>query len=138
MTAGLVARTMPRDSLGPDENPDTTAWSELKIVARGLGEGLEHLRDRKPAAAALGAITANRFCYGLTTIMVLLLFRNTFNNPHDTNAGLRGFGTAVAISGIGYFIAAVTTTFILRHMALTTRITTCMNSSAAVLTASAT
>ena len=137
MTAGLVARTMPRDSLGPDENPDTTAWSELKIVARGLREGLEHLRDRKPAAAALGAITANRFCYGLTTIMVLLLFRNTFNAPGDTNAGLRGFGTAVAVSGVGYFIAAVASPIILRHVDFPTWITICLIASAITLAASA-
>lgn len=138
MAAGLMARTMPRDSLGPDERPGTSAWSELKIVAHGLWEGLEHLRERKPAAGALAAITANRFCYGLTTIMVLLLFRNTFNDPSDTNAGLRGFGTAVAVSGFGYFIAAVATPVILRHIAFTSWITACMIGSAFVLAASAT
>lgn len=134
--AGLVGRTMPRDSLGPDERPDTSAWSELKIVARGLGEGLEHLRERKPAAAALAAITANRFCYGLTTIMVLLLFRNTFNDPNDTNAGLRGFGTAVAVSGIGFFAAAFATPIILRHLGFSAWITVCMIGSGVTLAAS--
>ncbi|MBS2536326.1 MFS transporter [Catenulispora sp. NF23] len=138
MASGLVARTMPRDSLGPDERPQTSTWSELKVVARGLGEGLRHLRERKPAAAALAAITANRFCYGLTTIMVLLLFRNTFNDPQNTNAGLRGFGTAVAVSGAGYFVAAVASPIILRHIGLPTWITVCMVASAIVLAASAT
>ena len=134
---GLVSRTMPRDSLGPDDRPETSAWTELKAVAHGLWEGLEHLKERKPAAAALAAITANRFCYGLTTIMVLLLFRNTFNNPHDTNAGLRGFGTAVAVSGAGYFIAAFASPIILRHVGFSTWITVCMIGSAIALAASA-
>ncbi|GAA1958823.1 MFS transporter [Catenulispora subtropica] len=136
-TASLVARTMPRDSLGPDERPETSTWSEVKIVARGLWEGLEHLRERKPAAAALMAITANRFCYGLTTIMVLLLFRNTFNDSHDTNAGLRGFGLAVAVSGAGFFLSAVATPVILRRVGLPTWITVCMVGSGAALAASA-
>ena len=135
--SGLVARTMPRDSLGPDQRPDTSAWSELKVVVRGLWEGLDHLRERKPAAAALAAIAANRFCYGLTTIMVLLLFRNTFNAPGDTNAGLRGFGTAVAVSGIGYFIAAFASPVILRYVEFSTWITVCMIASAIALVASA-
>lgn len=138
MAAGLVARTMPRDSLGPDERPDTSTWSELKVVARGLWEGVEHLRERRSAAAALAAITANRFCYGLTTIMVLLLFRNTFNTPNDTNAGLRGFGTAVAVSGVGFFIAAFATPIILRHIGFPTWIAVCMIGSGVVLAASAT
>jgi MFS family permease len=133
-----MARTMPRDSLGPDQQAENSAWSELKVVALGLWEGLEHLRERRPAAAALAAITANRFCYGLTTIMVLLLFRNTFNTPNDTNAGLRGFGTAVAVSGIGFFIAAFATPIILRRIGFPTWITICMISSGAVLAASAT
>ncbi|NUR31868.1 MAG: MFS transporter [Catenulispora sp.] len=138
VSAALVARTMAPDSLGPDDRPTTSTWSELKIVARGLGEGLEHLRQRRPAAAALAAITANRFCYGLTTIMVLLLFRNTFNDPHDTDAGLRGFGTAVAVSGAGFFLSAIATPVILRHVRLSSWITACMAGSGIVLAASAT
>ncbi|MFL6114557.1 MAG: MFS transporter [Catenulispora sp.] len=136
--AALTARTMQRDSLGPDERPATSTWSELKVVARGLGEGLRHLKERKPAAGALVAITANRFCYGLTTIMVLLLFRNIFNDPHDTNAGLRGFGTAVAVSGVGFFLSAIASPIILRRLTLSTWITACMLGSAVALAASAT
>jgi MFS family permease len=136
--AALMARTMQRDSLGPDERPATSSWNELKVVARGLWEGLAHLKERKPAAAALMAITINRFCYGLTTIMVLLLFRNMFNDPHDTNAGLRGFGTAVAVSGAGFFLSAIASPIILRRLALSTWITACMLGSAVTLAASAT
>jgi hypothetical protein len=70
--------------------------------------------------------------------MVLLLFRNTFNDPHDTNAGLRGFGTAVAVSGAGFFLAAIATPVILRHARLSTWITVCMAGSGVALAASAT
>ena len=69
--------------------------------------------------------------------MVLLLFRNTFNDPHDTNAGLRGFGTAVAVSGVGYFVAAFASPIILRHVRFSTWITVCMIGSAVTLAASA-
>jgi len=135
--AATVARTMPIDSLGPDEPRLGSTWSELKIVVRGLKEGLVHLRERKPAAAALAAITANRFCYGLTTIMVLLLFRNTFNDPHDTNAGLRGFGEAVAVSGFGFLASAIATPVALRRLSLDAWITACLFGSAVALAASA-
>ena len=134
--AAAVARTMPPDSLGPDAPHQGSTWNELKIVARGLREGLAHLGERRPAAAALAAITANRFCYGLTTIMVLLLFRNYFNDPADTNAGLRGFGGAVAVSGFGYLVSAVASPAILRRFRLQSWITVCLFGSAVTLAAS--
>lgn len=135
--AAMVARTMGVDSLGPDEAPERSTWNELKIVARGLAQGVRHLRERTPAAAALIAITASRFCYGLNTIMVLLLFRNYFNDPHDTNAGLSGFGTAVAMSAAGFLLAAILMPVILRRVPLTTWITVCLLSSSVVLAVSA-
>jgi MFS family permease len=135
--ASVVARTMSADSLGPDERPASSTWNELKVVARGLWEGLRHLREREPAAAALTAITASRFCYGLNTIMVLLLFRNYFNHPRDTNAGLSGFGFAVAVSGVGFLLAAIAMPLVLRHVSLTTWITVALLASGVVLAVSA-
>jgi MFS family permease len=135
--AAAVARTMPIGSLGPDAPSQGSAWDEIKVVVRGLREGLIHLRERTSAAATLAAITANRFCYGLTTIMVLLLFRNTFNDPHDTNAGLQGFGEAVAVSGLGFLASAIATPAILRRVPLPGWITGCLFGSALILAATA-
>ena len=134
--AGLTARTMPVGSLGPTNPPATSTWNELRVVGQGLAEGLGHLRRRAPAAAALAALAANRFCYGITTIMVLLLFRNTFNAPGDTGAGLQGFGTVAVVSAAGYLLSAVASPAILRRMELQTWIAGCLLGSAAVLAAS--
>jgi MFS family permease len=41
------------------------------------------------------------------TLMALLLERNTFNDPANPDAGLAGFGRALAIAGIGIGLGAV-------------------------------
>jgi MFS family permease len=41
------------------------------------------------------------------TLMALLLERNTFNDPADPDAGLAGFGIALAIAGIGIGLGAI-------------------------------
>jgi predicted MFS family arabinose efflux permease len=41
------------------------------------------------------------------TLMALLLERNSFNDPANPDAGLAGFGRALAIAGIGIGIGAI-------------------------------
>lgn len=104
----LVATTMDRDLLGPQltgARPRTR--DALRQVLDGLLDGARHVRDRRPAAAALGAIGAHRFLYGITTIMTVLLFRNYF--AASVTAGMGGFAVVLVVSGAGYFLAAVVT-----------------------------
>ncbi|GAA4618041.1 MFS transporter [Actinoallomurus liliacearum] len=108
VVTALVARRMGRDRLGPDRSELRADTREaLGQVLHGLVEGARHVWDRRPAAAALGAIGAHRFLYGITTIMTVLLFRNYFASSAE--AGLGGFAVVLVVSGIGYFLAAVTT-----------------------------
>jgi MFS family permease len=108
--AALLARRMPTDLLGPDLESDRPHVREaLGDVVRGMVDGLQHLRRRPQAAAALGAIGAHRFLYGLTTVATVLLYRNTFHDPGDTDAALAGLAEAVLVTGLGFFAAAVVT-----------------------------
>ena len=108
--AGLVALRIPRDLLGPDlEAARPAVRQALGNVARGLVDGLRHLRRRRPAAYALTAIGAHRFCYGVFTVAMVLLYRNYFHGPGDVDAAFDGLAVAVLVSGVGFVTAAVVT-----------------------------
>lgn len=109
VAAALTAR-LPRELLGPDlTNTQPAVKEALRRVSRGLLAGLEHLWQRPVAAQALAVIAAHRFCYGLSTVATILLYRNYFNDPSDVDAGLAGLSVAVLVSGAGFFMAALLT-----------------------------
>jgi hypothetical protein len=103
---------MPRPLLGPDIDPARPdVIKELRNVVTGLAAGLRHLDERRSAAHALGVIAGQRFFFGLATVSTVLLYRNYFHDPGDTDAALAGLSIAVLASGIGLFLAAVLTPF---------------------------
>ncbi len=109
---GLVALTIPADGLGPD-SPSKTPWrSAFGSVARGVASGARHVIER-PAA-------------GRPLFTTLLLFRNLFNDPKNTNAGLAGFAFAVGVSGIGFGLGALATPFVARKLSLHRWIPLCL------------
>jgi MFS family permease len=117
LVAAALATRIPLHLLGPDvasRRPDIRR--ELRLVVSGLVAGLHHLKRRPLAASALAVVAGHRFCYGLSTVATILLYRNYFNDPADTDAGLAGFASAVLVSGIGYFLAAVLTPLATRRM----------------------
>lgn len=110
LASAALAGRMHRDLLGPDFDPDRPATREaLRGVARGLADGTAHVWSHRPAAHALGAIGAHRFFYGISTITVILLYRNYLNDPADVDAGLAGLARVFAASGAGFLVAAVLT-----------------------------
>ncbi|MFI6982457.1 MFS transporter [Embleya sp. NPDC050154] len=134
--SAAVAATMPADLLGPD--PDRVlpgAGEALRSVARGLREGAVHVWRRRAPAHALAAITAMRFCYGVLTVMTVLLCRNTFNDPADTDGGLATFGVTVSVSALGFFVAAVATPAITTRIGVAPWIGTCALAGAVCQTA---
>ncbi len=108
--AGALALRIPRDLLGPDFDPGRPAVREaVRHVARGLVAGLRHLGSRRPAAYGLAAIGAHRFLYGVSTVGLILLYRNYFHGPGDTDAAFADLSLAVLVSGAGFFAAAFLT-----------------------------
>jgi MFS family permease len=108
--AGLLALRIPRDLLGPDFDPERPAVREAaRHVVRGLRDGLHHLAERREAAYGLAAIGAHRFFYGISTVSLILLYRNYFHDPDQTGAALNDLSVAVLVSGVGFFAAAFVT-----------------------------
>jgi MFS family permease len=116
--AGALALRMPRDLLGPDLEQARPAVREaVRHVARGLVDGLQHLRDRRPAAYGLAAIGAHRFFYGISTVSLILLYRNYFHGPREVDAAFNELSVAVLVSGAGFVAAAVLTPMVTDRIA---------------------
>ena len=108
--AGGLALRIPRDLLGPERDVQRPALREsLRVVARGLVDGLRHLGERRPAAYGLAAIGAHRFFYGISSVALILLYRNYFHTPAEADAAFTGLSVAVLVSGLGFVAAAVLT-----------------------------
>ncbi|GAB2575031.1 MFS transporter [Streptomyces capparidis] len=131
LCAALAARRIHADLLGPDpEDGRPRLRTAVAEALRGLAAGLRHLAARRPAAHALAAMAAMRFCYGALTVSVLMLCRYTFDG--GAGDGLALLGLAVACSGAGFFTAALVTPWATRRVGVTGWITMCA-AAAAVL-----
>jgi MFS family permease len=70
-------------------------------------------------AAALGAMSLHRFCYGLLTLMTLLLYRNTFPPVSGFfRGGLVGLSEVIAAGAVGTLLAALATPPVVRRVGL--------------------
>ncbi|WP_225076433.1 MFS transporter [Streptomyces sp. CoT10] len=110
LCAALTSLLMAPDLLGPDRGPERTRLgTALTVTARDLAAAVRHLAapPRRQAAWALASMTLMRFCYGALTVMVLMLCR--YGLTSNTREGLRLLGLALALSGAGFFAAAVMT-----------------------------
>lgn len=115
--AGALALRIPRDLLGPDQVPEHPGVRDaVRHVARGLRSGLRHLGERRPAAYGLAAIGAHRFFYGISTVALILLYRNYFHDRSDSDAALADLSLAVLASGVGFLAAAVLTPVVVERI----------------------
>ncbi|TLS40734.1 MFS transporter [Streptomyces montanus] len=111
LCAALASLRMAPELLGPDQElVQPRLKAALAGTARDLRAGVRHLAEpaRRAAAWALAAMTLMRFCFGALTVMVLMLCRYAWSSGQDDD-GLALLGLAVAISGAGFFAAAVVT-----------------------------
>lgn len=97
-----------RRRLGP-AGADRDRRESVRDVVAGLVGGLRHLRERPAAAAALGAMAGHRLCYGMTTVMAVLLYRNYFSGDRIFRSGLAGLSQLIASGAAGALVAAVLT-----------------------------
>jgi hypothetical protein len=98
-----------RAYLGPDHLARSGRLS-ARAIALGMVAGARHVWRRPPAAAALLAISLHRLCYGVLTLMTLLLYRNTFDSGGALfPGGIVGLGEVVAAGAVGTLLAAAVT-----------------------------
>ncbi|MEW2510228.1 MFS transporter [Streptomyces sp. NPDC046870] len=110
LCASLASLRLAPDLLGPDRHPARPRLgAALATTARELLAAMRHLATprRREAAWALGAMTLMRFCYGALLVLLLMLCRYALADTSEE--GLRLLGAALALSGAGFFAAAVVT-----------------------------
>src|SRR4051794_13387096 len=111
--AGLLARRLGRDELGPEHPPlHERVRTALAGVARGVAQGAQHVRTRGQAGRALAAIAAHRFFYGLSFIGALLLY----TDQGALHRGFSGLSEVIVASVLGGLLAALVTPRITRRL----------------------
>jgi MFS family permease len=109
LLAAAVVSGFARPYLGPD-HLTVAATVSARDVLHGMVAGTRHMVQHPPATAVLSAMTVHRFGYGLLTLMVLLLYRNTFTDATGPfRGGLTGLGEVLAAGAIGTLVAAAVT-----------------------------
>jgi MFS family permease len=107
--AGSLALRLPPTLLGPEEDPERPgALAATRDVLGGLGDGLRHLRRRRPAATALAVIGSHRYFFALWTVAVLLLHRNLLH-PGDRDEAFAALSVVAVTTAAGFVTAAVVT-----------------------------
>jgi MFS family permease len=111
--SGLLALRIPRTLLGPNFDPGRPAAREaVRSVVSGLVDGLRHLRERRAAAAGLGVIASHRFWFGISSVALVLLYRNHFHDPADSEAAFADLSRAAVVGGAGFVAAALATPWV--------------------------
>ncbi|WP_081952015.1 MFS transporter [Kitasatospora phosalacinea] len=128
LTAALAVRPIAPNELGPDLHRELPPLRKaLAIAWNDLLAGLRHLlRECRPAVRALAAVSLARFCYGVLTVVVLMLCRYTFNRAEDVDGGLATLGLAVGMSAVGFFLAAAVSPWATRKLGLHGWMTLCL------------
>ena len=62
--------------LGPDETDEPA--QPLRAVLQGFASGLHHVLQRPTVGLAVLVVMIVRFCFGMCTLIVLLLFQKYF------------------------------------------------------------
>ena len=113
LCASFVARTIPRDLLGPHGD---IVGEGVRDVWRGLIDGFHHLRERRAASDAIAVVSMHRIAFGAATVLAILILRNTLNDPNEPAGALAGLTVVVGVTAAGALIGAVLTPWATRHL----------------------
>jgi len=109
LTASAVVSGFSRPYLGPD-HLTVAATVSARDVLHGMLAGARHVLQHPPATAVLTVMAVHRLCYGLLTLMTLLLYRNTFTESGGLfRGGLAGLAEVLAAGAVGTLLAALVT-----------------------------
>jgi hypothetical protein len=115
LAAAAVVAGFDRAHLGPDSLARSTALS-ARDVAAGMVAGARHAWSRRPVRAVLTVISLHRLCFGVLSLMTLLLYRNTFPEGGLFPGGLVGLGEVIVAGAVGTLLAAVVTPWVVRRI----------------------
>ena len=104
ITAFLAAR-LTRSEIGP--RPHEIVKGSFTQGLREMQEGFQFLKKHGDAARGIIAVAIHRGGLTALTLTALLLERNTFNDPADSDAGLAGLSFTLTIAAIGFVLGAL-------------------------------
>ena len=105
LLAAFFASLLKKQEIGPLDHEIKNASFAQGIIE--MREGVNFLRQHIDAARGITAVALHRGGITALTLIALLLERNTFNNPADTEAGLAGLSFTLSIAAIGFVVGAV-------------------------------
>ncbi len=118
LAAALIATRFRIMELGPDETDEPA--QTLRAVLQGFASGMHHIVRRPTVGLAVVVVMAVRFCFGLCTMVVLLLFQKYFTEGMWVlRPGPAGIAEVLAVGAAGVFAGAVVTAPVVRHLGRT-------------------
>ena len=114
LVAALFASALKRKEIGPLDHEIKEASFIQGFVE--MQEGLRFLRKNVDAARGIAAVAVHRGGITALTLIALLLERNTFNDPADSEAGLAGVSFTLSIAAVGFVVGAVIAPFGVRKI----------------------
>jgi MFS family permease len=114
LLAALFASKLKKREIGPlDHEIQEASFTQGLIEMR---EGLNFLRQHVDAARGIAAVAIHRGGITALTLIALLLERNTFNDPLDSEAGLAGLSFTLSLAACGFVVGAVIAPYGVRQM----------------------
>jgi MFS family permease len=103
--AALFALMLRRDEIGP--LPHEIVKGSFTQGLKEMREGVKFLEEHVDAARGIAAIAIQRGGLTALTLMTLVLERNKFNDPLDTEAGLAGVTFMIVTAAVGFVFGAI-------------------------------
>lgn len=105
LIAAVFAGLLKRDEIGP--LPHEKVQAGFTQGLREMRDGFKFLDDHADAARGIAAVAIHRGGITAFTLTALLLERNSFNDPTDSEAGLAGLSFTLSIAAVGFVIGAI-------------------------------
>lgn len=109
LAAAVLAGLLKRDEIGPLSHEKVRASFTQGL--REMRDGFRFLEEHLDAARGIATVAIHRGGITAFTLTALLLERNTFNDPADSEAGLAGLSLTLSIAAIGFVIGALVAPF---------------------------
>ena len=105
LIAALLTSLLGKTEIGP--RPHEIVKGSFTQGLIEMREGFQFLQVHADAARGIAATAIHRGGLTALTLTALLLERNTFNDPADSEAGLTGLSVTLSIAATGFVIGAL-------------------------------
>ncbi|CAB4872661.1 unannotated protein [freshwater metagenome] len=109
LIAALFAAILRKNEIGPLEHEVIDGSFSQGLIE--MREGFKFLGKHTDAARGIAATAIHRGGLTALTLTALLLERNSFHDPADSEAGLAGLSFTLTIAAIGFTVGAIAAPF---------------------------